>query len=70
MGNADAIGRAAGIVDILPGAAGAFTADGITVVIKLQGDADDVAPLLLEQRGHNSRIDPARHGHDDPPGRA
>src|SRR5207245_5697013 len=31
----------------------------------LQGDADDVVPLALEQRGSDGRIDTARHGDGD-----
>ena len=36
-----------------------------TVIVKLQGHADNVVSLLLEQRSHDRGIDPARHRNDD-----
>src|SRR5438034_6636292 len=36
------------------------------VIVKLQGHADDVVALGLEQRGRHRRVDAARHGDDDP----
>jgi hypothetical protein len=50
MGDADAIGDAAGVVDVLPGAAGALAACGGAVVIELQRHADDVVAFIGEQR--------------------
>ncbi len=38
---------------------------GFAVVVKLQGDADDVVALLLEQRRDDARIDAARHRDHD-----
>ena len=64
--NAEPVGDAAGIVDVLSGAAGTAPPDSLAMVIKLQGDADDFAPLLLEQRSNDRRIDATRHRHDHP----
>jgi hypothetical protein len=36
------------------------------VVVKLQGHADNIVALLLEQRRHNRGIDPAGHCDDNP----
>ena len=66
MRNAEPVGDAAGIVDVLSGAAGTAPPDSLAMVIELQGDADDFAPLLLEQRSDDGRIDATRHRHDDP----
>ena len=35
---------------------------GAAVAVKLQGDADDVVPLLLEQGSRHGRIDATGHG--------
>ena len=48
MRNADALGDAAGVIDVLPGAAGALAMAGGAVVVKLQRDADHVIALGLE----------------------
>ena len=61
--DADALGDAARVVDVLAGAAGALAVGGGAVIVKLQGHADDVVALGLEQRGGDRGIDPARHGH-------
>jgi hypothetical protein len=50
MRNADPLGDVAGVVDVLPGAAGALAVGGRAMVVKLQGDADDVIALGLQQR--------------------
>src|SRR5437763_1091585 len=63
--DADAFGHLAGIVDVLPGAAGAFAVGRRAMVVKLEGDADDVVAFRLEQRRRHRRIDAARHGNDD-----
>ena len=56
----------AGVVDVLPGAAGALAVSCRAVVVELQGNADDVIALGLEQRGRHRGIDAAGHGdHDD-----
>ena len=53
------------VVDVLAGAAGALAMGGGAVVVKLQGDADHVIALGLEQRGGHRGIDAAGHGDDD-----
>ena len=65
MRNADALGDAARIVDVLAGAAGALAVGRRAVVVKLQRDADDVVALGLQQRRRDRGIDAARHGDDD-----
>ncbi len=65
MRNADGVGHAARIVDVLAGAAGALAVNGGTVVVELQRHADDVIALALQQRGDDRRIHAARHRHDD-----
>ena len=69
MRNADRLGDAAGVVDILAGAAGAGAVHGFAMVVELQGDADDVIALALQQRRHHRGVDAARHGRDDACGR-
>jgi len=64
--NADPLGDIAGIVDVLPGAAGALAMGGRAVIVKLQRDADDVVTLGLQQRSRHRGIDAAGHGDDDP----
>ena len=66
MRNADALGDRPRVVDITPGAAGAFAMRGGAVVVKLQGHADHIVALGLEQRSRHRRIDAARHGDNDP----
>ncbi len=62
VGNADALRHRAGVVDVLPGAAGALAVGRLAMVVELQGDADDVVALGLEQRRGDRGIDAARHG--------
>src|SRR5438477_634028 len=56
---------ARGVVKVLPGAARPLLAGGGAVIIKLQGDADDVEPGLDEERRGDGAVDAARHGGDD-----
>ena len=65
MRNADRLRHAAGIVDVLAGAAGAFAMGGGAVVVELERDADDIVALALEQGCDDGRIHAARHGDDD-----
>ena len=51
-------------MDVLPRAAGALAMSGRAVVVKLQGDADDVVAFRLQQGGHDRGIDAPRHGND------
>src|SRR5664279_1827090 len=65
MRNADALGNAARIIDVLPRAAGALAVGGGAVIVELQRDADHVIAFGLEQRGSHRGIDAAGHGDDD-----
>ena len=65
MRNADPVGDVAGVVDVLPGAAGALPVRGRPMVVKLQRHADDVVALFLQKRGRHRRVDAAGHGDDD-----
>ena len=55
----------AGVLNVLAGAAGALAMRRLAMVVELQGDADDVVTLLLQQGGDDARVDAARHGDDD-----
>ena len=65
MRDAERLGDARGIADILAGAAGALAPRRGAVIVELQGDADDLAALLDEQRGRDRAVDAARHGDDN-----
>ncbi len=65
MRDAQALGYAACVFDILTGTAGTGTMGGCAMIIELQGDADDIIALAFEDAGHNRRIHAARHGNDD-----
>ena len=65
MRNADRIGHAARVVDVLARAARALAMRRCAVVVELQRDADDVIALTLQQCGHDGGIDAAGHGDDD-----
>ncbi len=39
---------------------------GGAMVIQLEGDAEDIVALALEDTGHNRRIDATGHGDNDP----
>jgi len=66
MRDADPFRDIARIVDVLPGAAGAFAMGGRTMIVELQRDADDVVTFGFQQRSRRRGIDAARHGDDDP----
>ena len=55
--DADEVGDAACILDVLTGAAGAFAGNGFPVVVKLERDADDVIALALQKRGDEGAVD-------------
>ena len=63
--DAEGGGDAAGIVNVLPGAAGALAVGRLAMVVELQGDADHIVAGALEQPRNHRGIDPARHGDDD-----
>ncbi len=66
MRDADPLGDVAGVVDVLPGAAGALAVSGRAMIVELQGDADDVVTFGLQQRSRHRRVDAAGHRDDDP----
>ena len=66
MGNAERLGDAPGIVDVLAGTAGTRPVDGGSVVVELQRHAEDVVALALHQARHDGRIDATGHGDDHP----
>ena len=64
MRDADPFGDAAGVVDILPGAARPLLGQRRAVVIELQRHADDVIAFLGQHRRHDRAVDAPRHRHD------
>ena len=64
MGDLKLVGHAAGILDVLSGAARPFPADRLSVIVKLEGNAHDVIALLLQESRHDGRIHASRHGND------
>ncbi|MNT36757.1 hypothetical protein D3C72_1728620 [compost metagenome] len=62
MGDADQFGGQTGVVDVLPGAAGALLLQGGAVVVELERDADHVIAGLGQQGGDDRGIHSARHG--------
>ncbi len=62
MGNAEPIGHAACIMDILPRAARARLVHRRAMIIKLQRDADHLIAIAGQQGRHHRAVDPTRHG--------
>jgi hypothetical protein len=65
MRDADGLGGPAGVVDVDAGAAGLGFGHHGAVIVKLQGDADDVIAFGLHQRGDDRAVDTAGHGDDN-----
>ena len=65
MGNPHALGGRAGIMNVLPGAAGPLFLDRRAMVIELKRDPDHVIARFLQQGCGHGGIDAARHGHDN-----
>ena len=65
MWNPQRLGNPAGIVDIPARTAGRASRHHLAVIIKLQGDTDNLVALAFEQGSNDRRIDAARHGDDD-----
>ena len=65
MGNADALGDRAGVVDIASGTAGALAVGCGTVIVELQGNADHVISGVGQKRRRDRRIDTAGHRDHD-----
>src|SRR5215470_13222461 len=67
VGDAKPVGDTAGVVDVLARTAGAAPPECLTMIVELEGDADDVATLLLEQRGDDRGVNAPGHGHHHAP---
>jgi hypothetical protein len=53
------------IMDVLPGAAGTLAMGRLAMIVKLEGNADDVIALAGEQAGNNRGVYAPRHRDDD-----
>jgi hypothetical protein len=58
------LGDAAGIVDVLAGAAGALAPGRGPMVVELQRDTDDIVAGRLGERRSDRAVHAARHCHD------
>ena len=58
MGDAQSLRHAAGVLNILAGAAGALAADRLAVVVELERDADHVIALTLQEGRDHGGVDP------------
>ncbi len=72
VGDVEVLGDAAGVVDVVDGAAAALdgfghagTAGEAALVPELEGEADDGVSLGVEQRSGGGGVDAAGHGHGD-----
>ena len=65
VGKAELVGRAPRVVLVFGRAAAAMPAHVLAVVPEVQGDADDLVPLVDEARGGHGGVDPSAHGDDD-----
>jgi hypothetical protein len=65
MGDSQALGDAARIINVLPGAAGAAAAHRFTMIVKLESDPDDLRSSLGRERGRDRAVDATGHGDDD-----
>src|SRR4029077_8177607 len=63
--NADPLRHRTGIIDILTRTAGALAMDRCTMVVELQGHADHIVALRLEQSSSHRGVDAAGHGDND-----
>ena len=66
MGDAQSLRHAAGVLNILAGAAGALAADRLAVVVELERDADHVIALTLQEGRDHGGVDPSGHGDHHP----
>ena len=72
VGDAEVLGDAAGVVDVVDGAAAAldglghaFVAGEAALVPELEGEADEVVTLGAEQGGDGGGVDSSGHGDGD-----
>ena len=66
MWNAERLGDAAGVLDVLPGAARTLAMGRLAVIVELQRNADDVVAGPRQQPRDDRRVDAARHGDHHP----
>ena len=66
MGNAQGLGHAPCVLDVLAGAACSLAAYRLAMVVELKRDADHVIALAPQQGSDHGGIDPAGHGDDHP----
>src|SRR5688500_3175040 len=66
MGDAESLRHAAGILNVLSGAAGALAANRLAMIVELEGDADHVIALTLQESCDHGGIDPSGHGDHHP----
>ena len=66
MGNAESLRHAAGVLNVLAGAAGALAANRLAMVVELERDADHVIALTLEEGSDHGGVDASGHGDDHP----
>ena len=64
MRNPQALGHVAGVVNVLPGAAGAPALDGGAVIVKLQGHANHVIAEMVQQGGGDRTVHASGHRHN------
>ncbi len=65
VGDSEPVGDGLGIVDVLPGTAGARAAHRFAVVVELQRHADHLGAGARGERGRDRTVDAAGHGDDD-----
>ena len=65
MGNAEAVGHVARVIDILARTACTLAFDCGAVIVELQGNTDSVEPRRSNQRCSDAAVDAARHSDDD-----
>src|SRR3546814_4037451 len=58
--DAETLGHLAGIVDVLPGAAGPLLRQRHAMAVELQGDANNLVALAVQQRRGDRGVHPAR----------
>ena len=66
MGDAESLRHAAGVLNVLAGAAGALAANRLAMVVELKRDADHVIALTLQKGRDHGGVDPSGHGDDHP----
>jgi hypothetical protein len=65
MRDAEAVGDTPCVADVLAGTTRTLMPDRGTVVVKLQGDVDDLKASLDQQSRSHRRVDAARHRDND-----